>query len=146
MRRKLHNQSAIRPSKPALVSEDSWKGCSESQMATILRRAELSGWRRRVRLLGHPDFVWKRARVALFIDGCFWHGCPRCKKISTRHRTYWSTRIAINRKLDRETARQLRREGWKIVRVLECRIAAPKSVAKITHALGKGISRKRHHR
>src|SRR5689334_12378985 len=47
---------------------------TEGRMVKILRAAHVTGWRRRAKLPGNPDFVWRVGRVALFVDGCFWHG------------------------------------------------------------------------
>src|SRR5690606_13552377 len=51
---------------------------TELRMVAILRRERLAGWRRHLDLPGRPDFAWPSERVALFVDGCFWHGCPHC--------------------------------------------------------------------
>ena len=45
----------------------------------IFRVHQIAGWRRNARLPGNPDFVFSGQRVAVFVDGCFWHGCPKCK-------------------------------------------------------------------
>ena len=49
---------------------------TEGRFTEILRRKKLKGWRRGLLLYGKPDFVFIKARIAVFIDGCFWHGCP----------------------------------------------------------------------
>jgi DNA mismatch endonuclease, patch repair protein len=51
---------------------------TEIKALQILKRGAITGWRRHLPMFGHPDFAFPKARVALFIDGCFWHGCPRC--------------------------------------------------------------------
>ena len=50
---------------------------TELKLATILRAAHITGWRRHQPIPGRPDFVFRRARLAIFVDGCFWHGCPK---------------------------------------------------------------------
>lgn len=65
------------------------------------------------------DIVFRSAKVAVFIDGCFWHGCPRH---GTRPRTnadYWLPKLEKNRERDRQTSRRLRREGWSVLRFWE---------------------------
>ena len=50
---------------------------TEQRVVRLLRANGLTGWRRGTKVMGSPDLVWRRERVALFVDGCFWHGCPR---------------------------------------------------------------------
>jgi DNA mismatch endonuclease, patch repair protein len=74
----------------------------------------LSGLRRTA------DLVFTRAKVAVFLDGCFWHGCPdhyRPATGMTRH--FWDEKIIANRERDMETDRELREAGWTVVRVWE---------------------------
>jgi DNA mismatch endonuclease (patch repair protein) len=61
----------------------------------------------------------------LFIDGCFWHGCPRCYKAPKSSAAFWRQKLSKNRKRDRQVSRQLRKDGWKVVRVWECRLKTP---------------------
>ena len=49
---------------------------TELKLASILRASGITGWRRHQPLPGHPDFIFRHARLAVFVDGCFWHGCP----------------------------------------------------------------------
>lgn len=95
---------------------------TERHMAQLLRYLGLSGWRRRSKLLGRPDFVWPDKRVALFVDGCFWHGCPRCYRRPRTHSSFWRAKLVYNRYRDKLVARELRKRGWKVIRVWECRI------------------------
>jgi DNA mismatch endonuclease (patch repair protein) len=105
---------------------------TELVMASLLRRSRIRGWRRHLRLLGSPDFAWRSEWVVLFVDGCFWHGCPRCyREPSTRVR-YWRRKIGRNRERDQRNTRELRRQGWGVVRVWECQL---KSEAKTRGAL-----------
>ena len=53
---------------------------TELVFVAILKSERITGWRRRYRIFGRPDFVFPKERIAVFVDGCFWHGCPRrCK-------------------------------------------------------------------
>jgi DNA mismatch endonuclease, patch repair protein len=76
-------------------------------------------------MLGKPDFVFREAKVALFVDGCFWHGCPRCYRAPTSSPAYWLAKIRRNRKRDLQVSRHLRGMGWKVARVRECQLKAP---------------------
>jgi len=58
----------------------------------------------RMEILGHPDFVFKKAKLAIFLDSCFWHGCPKHLRMPSSHQDYWQNKIARNRKRDRVVA------------------------------------------
>ncbi|MGH9468958.1 MAG: DNA mismatch endonuclease Vsr [Terriglobia bacterium] len=92
---------------------------TEARFAHLLRKARISGWRRHQTLPGKPDFAFRSERLAVFIDGCFWHGCPRCYRLPEDHRAYWKTKYIANRRRDRRNARQLRALGWRVVRIWE---------------------------
>jgi DNA mismatch endonuclease (patch repair protein) len=65
------------------------------------------------------DLVFTRARVAVFVDGCYWHGCPLHYRPARRNADFWSTKIEGNRRRDAETDARLREAGWTVVRVWE---------------------------
>ncbi|MEW2137624.1 very short patch repair endonuclease [Streptomyces sp. NPDC005409] len=65
------------------------------------------------------DVVFSKARVAVFVDGCYWHGCPEHGSIPVTNREFWSQKIENNIRRDRETDRLLMEAGWKVVRVWE---------------------------
>ncbi len=75
-------------------------------------------------ILGRPDIVFEASRTVVFLDGCFWHGCRRCRSLPRRNRNFWREKIAGNVRRDRSTSRRLRDEGWKVVRIWEHEIAA----------------------
>jgi len=65
------------------------------------------------------DMVFRRDKVAVFVDGCFWHGCPEHHSPPTSHYHWWQTKVGKNRARDEETNRILREHGWELVRVWE---------------------------
>lgn len=65
------------------------------------------------------DIAFTRAKVAVFVDGCFWHGCPEHGTAPKNNATWWATKLARNAERDRETDRHLRDAGWAVVRVWE---------------------------
>jgi DNA mismatch endonuclease (patch repair protein) len=69
-----------------------------------------------------PDLVFPNDKVAVFVDGCFWHGCPRCYVRPKTRVSYWSSKIANNMRRDSRQRRALRRSGWHVVRVWECQL------------------------
>ena len=96
---------------------------TEVRMARLLRRARLQGWRRRLPLPGKPDFAWPNERVALFVDGCFWHGHNCGRNLSPRtNADAWREKIDNNRRRDRRVSRQLRTKGWSVIRIWECQL------------------------
>jgi DNA mismatch endonuclease (patch repair protein) len=66
-----------------------------------------------------PDVVFRRARVAVFIDGCFWHGCPVHGTRPRSNTAYWDTKIARNRARDERADTALTAAGWRVVRLWE---------------------------
>jgi|GEM_PF-3644991 len=110
-----------------------WKrrGNKDTQlvMIQILRSHHISGWRRNQAVLGKPDFVFRphpaspksqRAGfrgVALFVDGCFWHGCPKHSNIPKNNQKFWRKKLDGNKDRDKFVTRELRKMGWRVVRV-----------------------------
>jgi DNA mismatch endonuclease (patch repair protein) len=110
-------------------------GTTEVFMATVLRRQGLRGFRRQWRVRGTPDFVWPRFKVALFVDGCFWHGCPHCRRASKSNKSFWRLKVKNNRSRDKRVAAALRRQGWKVLRVWECAVRSAATAERIKRAL-----------
>lgn len=70
-----------------------------------------------------PDFVFRKSRTAVFVDGCFWHGCPKHATKPKNNRAFWRKKLAGNRRRDELVTRTLRHAGWKVIRVWECDLA-----------------------
>lgn len=81
-----------------------------------------------------PDIVFRRKKIAVFIDGCFWHGCPRHGTRPKVNQHYWDPKIARNKARDRRNTRALRAAGWVVIRAWEHE-PAPKVAARIGLAL-----------
>lgn len=97
---------------------------TEERLAYLLRQAGMHGWRRHQDLSGKPDFVWWKPRVAVFVDGCFWHGHNCGRNLTPRTNAgAWQTKIRGNRARDRRSNRTLRSKGWIVIRVWECHLA-----------------------
>ena len=94
---------------------------TELRLISLMRAARLGGWRRKWRLLGNPDFVFLKAKVAIFVDGCFWHG-HNCRRNLTPRKNViaWRNKIEGNRRRDRYNRRDLRKRGWKVLIIWEC--------------------------
>jgi len=92
---------------------------TELAMVKLLRANKIRGWRRHYPIFGTPDFVFPKQRVALFVDGCFWHGCPKCFRLPTTNTVFWKRKVEANKSRDKLVNFTLRKGGWKIVRVWE---------------------------
>src|SRR5438445_4703761 len=92
---------------------------TELRLAAVFRAGGITGWRRHQALPGRPDFVFRRERLVVFVDGCFWHGCPRHGRKPDSNRDYWLPKLMRNRARDRAVGCELRRRGWTVVRIWE---------------------------
>ena len=93
---------------------------TELALVRLLRVNKIKGWRRHQRVFGHPDFVFSRSRMAVFVDGCFWHSCPRCRLIPKQNSSFWRRKHAENKLRDQTVNRTLRHKGWRVIRIWEC--------------------------
>jgi DNA mismatch endonuclease, patch repair protein len=135
---------------------------TELVLAKLFREHKITGWRRHWEIRGRavlphrrargkaaqqrrptgkfsvrPDFVFKAARLAVFVDGCFWHGCPRHATQPKSNRAFWRDKLLGNRRRDRNQSRTLRRAGWRVVRIWECalRRSPARCLARVQRAL-----------
>ena len=119
---------------------------TELALAKLLRRHKITGWRRHVQIRGRaallrgpnitaarqhrptsfrvrPDFVFRQSRLAIFVDGCFWHNCPKHGTQPTGNRSFWKKKFARNQTRDRLVNQTLRRAGWRVLRIWEHELA-----------------------
>lgn len=93
---------------------------TERRLMAKLVVSKTSGWRMNAKdVHGKPDFVFDRERLAIFVDGCFWHGCPRCRNIPATNRPFWKKKIEGNKLRDAIVSRKLRKDGWSVLRFWE---------------------------
>lgn len=93
---------------------------TELRLRGLLGQNGVRGWTTRAGSLpGRPDFVFTADRVAVFCDGCFWHGCPQCGHVPRRNSRFWRIKILRNRERDVSNTRALRVLGYKVVRLWE---------------------------
>ena len=129
MRNTLYNREASlldtfsRATRSRVMSHSRSRGTktTEWRFRSLLMRSGVRGWKlgHDSGLTGSPDVVFARARLAVFLDGCFWHGCQRCRSIPTTNRAFWLNKIQENRKRDKRVGRMLRAKSWKVIRVWE---------------------------
>lgn len=115
-----------------VMSRIKGKGNKDTELAMIqiLRKHHISGWRRNQAVLGKPDFVFPKKKIVLFVDGCFWHMCPKHFNMPRNNRPFWGEKLKGNRDRDRFVTRNLRQAGWEVIRVWEHEIAKPERIAK----------------
>jgi DNA mismatch endonuclease (patch repair protein) len=127
---------------------------TELRLVALMKAAHITGWRRHVclslpalkggvvkrrRPKVRPDFVFRSERVAVFVDGCFWHGCPQHATRPKQNRKFWDEKIARNQARDRLVTRELKKAGWTVLRLWECALTRQRqaaSVARLRRALG----------
>jgi len=119
---------------------------TELVVVRLLRANQISGWRRHLeiqnlgfgirRLKVRPDFVFHKSRMALFVDGCFWHGCPKHSRQPKSNRTFWRRKFSANKKRDLLVTRVLRQAGWHVLRIWEHNLARPeRCISRIRRTL-----------
>ena len=88
-----------------------------------LRQAGLTGYRLQWKGPGHPDIAWPGKKVALFVNGCFWHRCPYCHPSTPKsHVEYWSVKFERNVERDKRNRQELEDAGWTVHVVWECQL------------------------
>jgi len=97
---------------------------TELPLARLLWAAGFRGYRKHWPVAGKPDFAWPGRKVAVFVDGCFWHGC-RCKYLPRTNTEFWRNKIETNKRHDRRVSQALRRDA----------VRTPSTLTRIAKAL-----------
>lgn len=92
---------------------------TELALVQIFRAHRFTGWRRHQAVFGKPDFIFPKLRIAVFVDGCFWHGCPQHATMPQSNGEFWRKKLETNKKRDRLVGRTLRKAGWRVLRIWE---------------------------
>ena len=92
---------------------------TELALIAVVRDEGITGWRRNRPVFGKPDFVFPKERVAVFVDGCFWHFCPKHSRMPATNAEFWEKKRKSNKKRDRLVNRTLAAKGWRVLRVWE---------------------------
>ena len=90
---------------------------TELALIEVFRSYGITGWRRNIRLFGRPDFVFAEAKLAVFVDGCFWHGCPKHRSQPATNFSFWEKKLGGNLRRDRLVTLTLRKGGWRVARI-----------------------------
>ena len=92
---------------------------TELKLLALFRQHKVTGWRRHQPLPGKPDFAFPRVKLAVFVDGCFWHGCPECYVRPKSNQEYWDKKHRSNKDRDRRVDEKLRDMDWTPMRIWE---------------------------
>lgn len=96
----------------------------------IISEAGIRSYRVHYKLTGKPDIVFPRRKIAIFIDGCFWHKCSRCFIKPRTNKGFWNKKIDSNTKRDGVVNAELKRKGWKIIRIWEHELRKEKIIKR----------------
>lgn len=95
---------------------------TELKLIALFKENGITGWRRNYRVKGHPDFVFLDKRIAVFVDGCFWHGHDCRNTKPENNKAYWQKKRAANMKHDHEVTALFEARGWRVLRIWECEL------------------------
>lgn len=95
---------------------------TELRLIELFGKNHIIGWKRNYPVKGHPDFVFLPKRVAVFVDGCFWHGHDCRNTRPSDNQEYWQKKRERNIKHDIEITRMFEKRGWHVVRIWECEL------------------------
>lgn len=109
----------------------------ERRFFSMLAGMRISGWEKNVsKMVGKPDVVFSNKKIAVFIDGCFWHGCPVCKrKLPITNHEYWERKINRNIALANSVNNELQEMGWKVIRIWEHEMKDAESMSIVKQKL-----------
>jgi DNA mismatch endonuclease (patch repair protein) len=96
---------------------------TELALIALFRSRRITGWRRYQPVFGKPDFVFPKLRLVVFVDGCFWHGCPLHATKPKNNASFWRRKFAANQTRDLLVNQTLRRRGWCVLRIWEHELA-----------------------
>lgn len=104
---------------------------TELRLIEIFKQNGITGWRRNYPVKGRPDFVFSKKKVAVFVDGCFWHGHDCRNTRPADHQEYWQKKREQNMKRDKDVTAMFEARGWTVLRIWECELKKKKEAALI---------------
>lgn len=112
---------------------------TEMRVADAFEQYGIGGWISHPKdIPGTPDFYFPEERVVVFVNGCFWHGCPKCGRIPKSKVVFWVNKIQSNKRRDLRVRRQLRSSGCKVLTVWEHSLRSSNWIRRVQRALTKG--------
>lgn len=95
---------------------------TELKLIKIFKEYGITGWRRNYNVKGHPDFVFLQKKIAVFVDGCFWHGHNCRNTVPKDNYDFWNKKIKNNKSRDRNITKIFNSKGWFVIRIWECEL------------------------
>lgn len=108
----------------AVMSKVHSKGnkSTELRLIEVFHLQGIKGWRRNYPVKGHPDFVFPKQRIAVFVDGCFWHGHDCRNALPKQNEEFWSAKRERNMARDKAVTEEFEKRGWTVLRIWECEL------------------------
>ncbi len=95
---------------------------TELKLIEVFKLFSITGWKRNYPVKGHPDFVFPKKKIAVFVDGCFWHGHDCRNTRPADNKEYWERKRARNMQHDKEITELFQSRGWYVLRIWECEL------------------------
>ncbi len=95
---------------------------TELALIKFFKENKITGWKRNYPVKGHPDFVFLDKKIAVFVDGCFWHGHDCRNTRPSDNAEYWQRKRERNIKHDKEVTAMFENRGWTVIRIWECEL------------------------
>lgn len=95
---------------------------TELELIKFFKENNITGWKRNYPVKGHPDFVFLDKKIAIFVDGCFWHGHDCRNTRPSNNAEYWRKKRERNIKHDKEITELFEKRGWTVIRIWECEL------------------------
>jgi len=105
------------------------------RLIALFQKNGITGWRRNYPVKGRPDFVFLDKRVAVFVDGCFWHGHDCRNTRPKAHKEYWQKKRERNMRRDKEITALFEARGWVVLRIWECELKKKNETALVRKLL-----------
>lgn len=111
----------------------------EKRLKRALIKEGLKGLRSHLRTLpGIPDIVYPKNKLAIFVNGCFWHRCPKCKlKLPKSHKPFWKHKFSRNVARDKKNIKLLVKKDWTAITIWECEIK--KNISGVVHRIERAL-------
>lgn len=138
---KFHNVSKKR-SKVMSSIRGKHNRSTEICLKMALVRAGVKGWQLHTKdLPGTPDFYFPNPKLAVFVDGCFWHGCPKCGHIPKTRSKFWEAKIKRNKQRDRKKRAELRNMGISTLGIWEHELKSSTGIDKVVKKIERKINK-----
>lgn len=116
---------------------------TEERLISVFHELHITGWRRNYKVKGHPDFVFPKQKIAVFVDGCFWHGHDCRNTRPANHAEYWARKRERNIQHDKDITTLFETRGWTVIRIWECELKKKNlshTTAKLQNMLGQPLN------